>query len=226
MFNSYVGEAQFVRPKKTLPGEARLFILCNHQPEARLRELARFVTPGPVAGSWHLDLGSGGQVIIAVAPELPVQPGTSVLRLTAPKTSQAEYFQRRNDLLTDPTLSDKLKRIILKEERMLNRDHTDVTVVEEVDSEVDNLLVQFEIWKRKETKRLKAETMERGIERGIKRGIAQGLAQGKAEGVDQTLGALLAAAAQLLPPERIEELRLQRDPVAIALAMAGAGAQK
>jgi hypothetical protein len=222
MFNSYLGEAQFVRPKQTLPGEARLFILCNHQPEARLRELARFVTPGPVAGSWHLDLGSGGQVIIAVAPELPVQPGTSVLRLTAPKTSQAEYFQRRNDLLTDPTLSDKLKRIILKEERMLNRDHTDVTVVEEVDSEVDNLLVQFEIWKRKETKRLKAETMERGIERGIKRGIAQGKAEGKAEGVDKVMADLLLAAAPLLPPETIEALRKQRDPVAIALAMAGA----
>jgi len=222
MFNSYIGEAQFVRHKRTLPGEARLFILCNQRPEARLRELARFVAPGPVAGSWFLDLGSGGQVIIAVATELPVQPGTSVLRLTAPKTSQAEHFQRRNDLLTDPTLSYKLKRIILKEERMLNRDHTDVSVVEEVDSEVDNLLVQFEIWKRKETKRLKAETMERGIERGIKRGIAQGKAEGKAEGVDKVMADLLLAAAPLLPPETIEALRKQRDPVAILAAVSGA----
>ena len=202
MFNSYLGEAQFVRTKRTLPGEARLFILCNRRPKARLRELARFVTPGPVAGSWFLDLGPAGQVMIAVAPELPVQPGTSVLRLTAPKTSQAEHFQRRYDVLTDPTLSDKLKRIILKEERMLNRDHTDASVVEEVDCEVDNLLVQFEKWKVKERIRLRAE----------------GKAEGKAEGVE----ALLAAAAAYLPPETIEVLRKQRDPVAIALAMAGA----
>ena len=85
---------------------------------------------------------------------------------------------------------------------MLNRDHTDASVVEEVDCEVDNLLVQFEKWKVKERIRLRAE----------------GKAEGKAEGVE----ALLAAAAAYLPPETIEALRKQRDPVAIALAMAGA----
>ena len=209
MLNSYFAKAQLVNPEGTLPGEARLFILCNQRPEARLRELARFVTPGPVAGSWCIDLGAAGQAIIAVATELPVGPGTTVLRLTAPKTSHAEHFQRLEDILTDPTLSDKLKRIILKEERMLNRDHTDVSVVEEVDSEVDNLLVQFQIWKAKETKRLKAESK------------AAGFAKGKAEGVAQTVDDLLVAAAAHLSPETIEKLRTQRDPVAIALAMAG-----
>ena len=92
MFNSYLGEAQFVRPKRTLPGEARLFILCNRRPKARLKELARFVTPGPVAGSWFLDLGPAGQVIIAVATELPVQPGTTALRFTAQKPRKPSIF--------------------------------------------------------------------------------------------------------------------------------------
>ena len=218
MLYRYFAKAQLVNSESTPPGEPRLFVLCNHRPHARLREFAAFVTPGPVAGSWFLDLGLAGQVMIAVAPELPVQPGTSVLRLTAPKTSQAEHFQRRYDVLTDPTLSDKLKRIILKEERMLNRDHTDASVVEEVDCEVDNLLVQFENWKVKERIRLRAEGKAEGFAQGVAKGVAKGKAEGKAEGVEE----LLAAAAAYLPPETIEALRKQRDPVAIALAMAGA----
>jgi hypothetical protein len=52
-------------------------------------------------------------------------------------------------------------------------------------------------------------------------GKAEGVAQGVAQGLDKAVDDLLAAAAHLLSPERIEELRLQRDPVAIALAMAG-----
>ena len=202
MLNSYLGEAQFVRTKRTLPGEARLFILCNRRPKARLRELARFVTLGPVAGSWCINLDAAGQVIIAVATELPVQPGTTALRFTAPKTSQAEYFQRYDDLLNDPTLSDKLRNTILMEEQMLNSDSTDPTVVRKARREARSLLDQFATWKAKEAKRLKAESK----------------AEGKAEGVEE----LLAAAAAYLPPERIEALRKQRDPVAIALAMAGA----
>ena len=205
MFNSYLGEAQFVRPKRTLPGEARLFILCNRRPKARLKELARFVTPGPVAGSWFLDLGPAGQVIIAVATELPVQPGTTALRFTAPKTSQAEYFQRYDDLLNDPTLSDKLRNTILMEEHMLSSDRTDPTVVSKARREARSLLDQFKTWKAKETKRLKAESK----------------AEGKAEGVEE----LLAAAAAYLPPETIEALRLKRDPSAI-LAAAVAGIAK
>ena len=206
MLYRYIAKAQLVNPDGTPPGEARLFVLCNLRPHARLRDLARFVTPGPVEGSWLLDLGPAGQAIIAVAPELPVQPGTSVLRLTAPKTSQAEHFQRLHEILTDSSLSYTLKRIILLEEAMLNRDHTDVAVLEEAEREVDNLLVQFEKWKVKERIRLRAE----------------GVAEGVAQGVDKTVKELLAAAAAHLPPERIAELRKRRDPVAIALAMAEA----
>ena len=51
---------------------------------------------------------------------------------------------------------------------------------------------------------------------------ADAVKEGLAQGVDKTVEELLAAAAAHLPPETIEELRLQRDPVAIALAMAGA----
>jgi hypothetical protein len=206
MFNSYLGEAQFVRPKRTPPGEGRLFILCNRRPVARLRELAPYTSPGPVAGSWQFDLGPAGQVIIAVATELPAQPGTTALRFTAPKTSQAEYFQRYDDLLNDPTLSAKLRKTILIEERMLNSDSTDPTVVRKARREARSIVDQYKAWLAKKEKRLEAE---------IK-------AQGKAEGVAQAVDDLLAAAAQLLPPETVEALRKQRDPVAIALAMAEA----
>jgi hypothetical protein len=202
MFNSYLGEAQFVRPKGTRQGKGRLFILCNRRPKARLKELAPYASPGPVAGSWQFDLGMAGQVIIAVATELPVQPGTTALRFTAPKTSQAEYFQRYDDLLNDPTLSAKLRNTILMEEDMLSSDHTDPTVVGKARREARSLLDQFKTWKAKEAKRLKAE--------------------GVAQGVDKAVEELLAAAAAYLPPETIEALRKQRDPVAIALAMAGA----
>lgn len=229
MLNSYFAKAQLVNPESTRPGEARLFVLCNQRPEARLRELAPFVSEGPVPGSWCIDLGAAGLAIVAVATELPAQPGTSVLRLTAPKTSQAEHFQRVQDILTDHTLSYTLKRTILMEEYMLNRDQTDAAIVEEVESEVDSLLEQFQIWKAKETKRLQAESkaqglslgMERGMKRGMERGMKQGLEQGLEQGRNKAVDDLLAAASQLLPPERIEELRRQRDPVAIALAMAG-----
>jgi hypothetical protein len=213
MFNSYLGEAQFVRPKRTPPGEARLFVLCNRRPKARLKELARFVTPGPVAGSWFLDLGSAGQVMIAVATELPVQPGTTALRFTAPKTSQAEYFQRVDDLLNDPTLSAKLRNTILTEESMLNSDRTDPTVARKARRETRTLADQYNAWKVKQAKRREAELKAEGK--------AEGVAQGVAQGLDKAVDDLLAAAAHLLSPERIEELRLQRDPVAIALAMAG-----
>ena len=206
MFNSYLGEAQFVRTKRTLPGEARLFILCNRRPKARLRELARFVTPGPVAGSWFLDLGPAGQVIIAVATELPVQPGTAALRFTAPKTSQAEYFQRYDDLLNDPTLSVKLRNTILMEEQMLSSDRTDPAVVSKARREARSISDQYRAWKAKEEKRWEAKMKAEGV----------------AQGVDKAVEDLLAAAAAYLPPETIEALRKQRDPVAIALAMAGA----
>jgi hypothetical protein len=207
MFNSYLAKAALVSPKDTELGEARLFILCNQRPEARLRELARFVTPGPLAGSWFLDLGAAGQVIIAVATELPAQPGTTALRFTAPKTSQAEYFQRYDDLLNDPTLSAKLRNSILMEEQMLSSDSTDPTVVRKARREARSLLDQFATWKAKEAKRLKAE----------------GKAEGVAQGVDKAVEELLAAAAAHLPPETIEALRKQRDPSAIlAAAMAGA----
>ena len=210
MLNTYIGEAQFVRSKRTPPGEARLFVLCNRRPKARLRELARFVTPGPVAGSWFLDLGSAGQVIIAVATELPVQPGTSALRFTAPKNSQAEYLQRVDDLLNDPTLSAKLRNTILMEESMLNSDRTDPTVARKARRETRTLADQYNAWKAKQAKRREAELK------------AEGKAEGVAQGVDKVVEELLVAAAAHLPHETIEVLRKQRDPVAIALAMAGA----
>ena len=142
-----------------------------------------------------------------MATELPVQPGTTALRFTAPKTSQAEYFQRYDDLLNDPTLSDKLRNTILMEEHMLSSDRTDPTVVRKARREARSLLDQYKAWKAKEAKRWEAKMK----------------AEGKAEGVDKVVEELLVAAAAHLPPETIEALRKQRDPSAIlAAAMAGA----
>jgi len=221
MLNGYLAKAQLLRPNDTLPGDARLFILCNRRPDARLRECAAFVTRGSVAGTWHFDLSLAGQVIIEVAPELPVQPGTSVLRSTAPKTSQAEQFQCVEEILTEPTLSDTLKQTSLLEEHMLNSNRTDATVVKGARREEPSLLDQVERWRVKEQKKL---TREAALERraavavATERALAQGVAQGAALIAKHTLDTLLAAAAAHLPADAIEALRKQGDPVAIALA--------
>jgi hypothetical protein len=51
---------------------------------------------------------------------------------------------------------------------------------------------------------------------------ADAVKEGVAQGVDKAVEDLLAAAAAHLPPERVAELRKQRDPAAILAAVAGA----
>jgi flagellar biosynthesis/type III secretory pathway protein FliH len=74
----------------------------------------------------------------------------------------------------------------------------------------------------RQTPRILAEQRADAVKEGVAQGVAQGIEQGVAQGVDKAIEDLLAAAAAHLPPDVIEKLRLQRDPVAIALAMAGA----
>jgi flagellar biosynthesis/type III secretory pathway protein FliH len=74
----------------------------------------------------------------------------------------------------------------------------------------------------RQTPRILAEQRADAVKEGVAQGVAQGVAEGVAQGVDKAVEELLAAAAAYLPPETIEALRKQRDPVAIALAMAGA----
>jgi hypothetical protein len=52
--------------------------------------------------------------------------------------------------------------------------------------------------------------------------LAEQRADAVKEGVDKAVEELLAAAAAHLPPETIEALRKQRDPVAIITAVAAA----
>ena len=89
---------------------------------------------------------------------------------------------------------------------MLSSDRTDPAVVSKARREARSISDQYRAWKAKEEKRWEAKMK----------------AEGKAEGVAQTVDDLLSAAAAHLSPETIEALRQQRDPVAIALAMAGA----
>ena len=93
---------------------------------------------------------------------------------------------------------------------MLNSDRTDPTVARKARRETRTLADQYNAWKAKQAKRREAELK------------AEGKAEGVAQGVDKVVEELLAAAADHLSAETIENLRLQRDPVAIALAMAGA----
>lgn len=92
-FNIAIGKALLLGPADKLMSDTRLFFLCTERPVERLEELADYLSPGPVAGSWLLDLGPAGQAIIAVAPELPVDQGTSALRLTATFASDEDYAE-------------------------------------------------------------------------------------------------------------------------------------
>ena len=88
-----IAKALLLGPADKLMSDTRLFFLCTDRPVERLEELADYLSPGPVAGSWLLDLGPASHAIIAVAPELPVDQGTSALRLTATFASDEDYAE-------------------------------------------------------------------------------------------------------------------------------------
>lgn len=81
----------------------------------RLEELAEYLSPGPVAGSWFSSLGAAGQLMIAVAPELPVDQGTSALRLTGTFASDEDYAEAIYQRLADEGLAAGLATKVLVE---------------------------------------------------------------------------------------------------------------
>jgi len=124
-FNIAIGKALLLGPTGKLLSDTRLFILCTERPFELLEELADYLSPGPVAGSWCISLRAAGEAIIAVSPELPVQPGTSVLRLTANFASDEDYAAAIYQRLADAALASGLATKFLVDFAIHDEDEDD-----------------------------------------------------------------------------------------------------
>ena len=114
-FNIAIAKALLPGPSGKLSSDTRLFFLCTERPVERLEELADYLSPGPVAGSSCISLGAAGEAIIAVAPELPVDRGTSALRLTGTFASDEDYAEAIYQRLADEGLAARLATKVLVE---------------------------------------------------------------------------------------------------------------
>lgn len=112
-----------------LLGEVRMCLLCVERPAELLEELARFLIPGPVTGSWLVRLGPAGHALIVVAPELPLQPGTAALRFLARWDEQSDYLAAVQQMLRDPALPAGLAEKLLLEDLLVEVDQTDAAAV-------------------------------------------------------------------------------------------------
>ncbi len=129
-----IAKALLLGPADKLMSDTRLFFLCTERPVERLEELADYLSPGPVAGSWLLDLGPASQAIIAVAPELPVDQGTSALRLTGTFASDEDYAEAIYQRLADEGLAAGLATKLLVEFATGDEDGEDPDEDDEVDA--------------------------------------------------------------------------------------------
>ena len=218
MLIRYIAEAQLLLHNEQEgdpgPDDGRLIIMCHDMPRARLAELAEHITPGPMPGIWHFNLAGAGSAIICAANLLPDQPGNSCIRFAVAKPPHAEHLQRLFAVARDTTIPEHLRIEAIRSTYMLDeaRSHfSEHPIWHDLLAELD-----------RQTPRILAEQRADAVKEGVAQGVAQGIEQGVAQGVDKAIEDLLAAAAAHLPPDVIDKLRLQRDPVAIALAMAGA----
>ena len=210
MLIRYIAEAQLLLHNEQEvdlgPDDGRLIIICHDMPMARLAELAEHVTPSSVPGIWHYNLAGAGSAIICAANLLPDEPGNSCLRFAVAKPPHAEHLQRLFAAARDTTIPEYLRIDAIRSTYMLDeaRSHfSEHPIWHDLLAELD-----------RQTPRILAEQRADAVKEGVAQGVAQG--------VDKTVEDLLAAAAAHLPPETIEELRLQRDPAAILAAVAGA----
>ena len=202
MISRYIAEAQLLihneQETDLGPEEGQLIIICHGRPAARLAELARHITPGPVRGIWHFNLAGAGSAIICAANLLPDEPGNSFLRFAVAKPPHAELLQRLFSVIRDTTVPAPVRIDAIRSTYMLD--------------EARSHFSELPIWHD-----LMAE-----LGRQTPRILAEQRADAVKEGVDKAVEDLLAAAAAHLPPETIEALRKQRDPVAIITAVAAA----
>jgi hypothetical protein len=110
-------------------GEVRMCLLCVERPAELLEELAQFLIPGPVTGSWLVRLGPAGHALIVVAPELPLQPGTAALRFLARWDEESDYLAAVQQMLRDPALPAGLAEKLLLEDLLVEVDQTDAAAV-------------------------------------------------------------------------------------------------
>ena len=207
MLANHIVKALLYRAPETPIRDTRLFVICHRVPVARLLEFGPFVERGPVVGSWCIDLGAAGQVMLCAASQLREAPGHSFLRLAVANAAHAEHLSRILYLLTDETCPVTMREEALKECAMSQPMVTDESFPK--------------------TWREMAETYESRLKQAEERGIAlgeeRGEARGEASARQATLDRLLEAAAAMLSAETIEALRAKGDPVEVALAMAAAG---
>ncbi|NQW63129.1 MAG: hypothetical protein HQ461_09895 [Deltaproteobacteria bacterium] len=131
-FNTAIGKALLLGAADKLMSDTRLFFLCTERPFELLEELADYLSPGPVAGSWCISLRAAGEAIIAVAPELPVDQGTSALRLTATFASDEDYAAAIYQRLADAGLASGLATKFLVDFAIHDEDEDDPDEVDEV----------------------------------------------------------------------------------------------
>lgn len=134
-FNIAIAKALLLGPADKLMSDTRLFFLCTERPVERLEELADYLSPGPVAGSWCISLGAAGEAIIAVAPEIPVDEVTSALRLTPNVAAEEDYLWAVYQRLADEGLAAGLATKLLVEFVTGDEDGDDYD--EDGDDEVD-----------------------------------------------------------------------------------------
>ena len=130
-FNIAIGKALLLGPTGKLLSDTRLFILCTERPVEWLQEFADYLSPGPVSGSWFSSLGAAGQAIIAVAPELPLDQGTSALCLTANFASDEDYAAAIYQRLADAGLASGLATKFLVDFATGDEDGDDYEEVDE-----------------------------------------------------------------------------------------------
>ena len=210
MISRYIAEAQLLihneQETDLGPEEGQLIIVCYGRPAARLAELARHITPGPMPGIWHFNLAGAGSAIICAANLLPDEPGNSFLRFAVAKPPHAEHLQRLFSVIRDTTVPAPVRIDAIRSTYMLD----------EARSHFSELPIWHDLMAElgRQTPRILAEQRADAVKEGVAQGVAQG--------VDKAVEDLLAAAAAHLPPETIEALRKQRDPVAIITAVAAA----
>ena len=110
-------------------GEVRMCLLCVERPAELFEELAPFLIPGPVTGSWLVRLGPAGYALIVVAPELPLQPGTAALRFCARWDEESDYLAAAQQMLADPALPAGLAEEFLLQDLLFEVDRADAAAV-------------------------------------------------------------------------------------------------
>jgi hypothetical protein len=110
-------------------GKVRMCLLCAERPTELFEEIASFLIPGPLTGSWLVRLGPAGYALIVVAPELPLQPGTAALRFCVRWDEECDFLAATHQMLRDTTLPIGLAEEMLLTSLLFEVDRDDAAAV-------------------------------------------------------------------------------------------------